>query len=53
MKIKALYIHLPNDEHLRLKSHAVFHGKSIQMVVRNALAKYLSENKIKDKFKDD
>ena len=50
MKIKPVYIQIPENEYIRLKMYAVCHNQSIQMVVRKALSEYLKENAIKNKI---
>ena len=47
MKIKALYINLPENEYIRLKVYAITHRKNIQMTVRDALSAYFDAQKLK------
>ena len=48
MKTKALYIHMPEHEFVRLKTHVAIHQTKLQHVVRVAIKNYLDENRIKD-----
>ena len=53
MRIKAVYIQMPENEYLRLKLYAMLHRQTMQMVVRSALADYTNANKIRNIAPDD
>lgn len=53
MRVRGLYIDIPESEYIRMKMYALTHRMTLQMAVRRAINSYLDQNKISDKLKSE